>query len=153
MKVFISYSTKDTEIVRQFASEIEDCGDDVYWWSESKQPGAEAWASIFKWIKNADIVLAVITDATLGRAMAVGNEIGYARAKGKRIVPILSEGIQPTSLGCLIGTTPIKLRRDRLAESIDDVLDALDEKEARNRKEMRDMLIAAATVLLLLKGK
>ena len=153
MKVFISYSTKDTEIVRQFVSEIEDCGDDVYWWSESKQPGAKAWVSIFKWIKNADIVLAVITDATLDRAMAVGNEIGYARANGKRIVPILSEGIQPTSLGCLIGTTHIRLRRDRLAESIDEVLDALDEKEAQNRKEMRDMLIAAATVLLLIKGK
>ena len=153
MKVFISYSTGDTETVRQFVNAIEKKNHTVYWWSESQEPGKDAWRTIFEWIRRANIVLAVITDKTIARAMAVGNEIGYARAKVKRIVPILAAGIAAESIGCLIGKTAIKLDGHSIEGSIEKVLDAIDAKEAEDRKATRDLLLAGVAVLLLATGK
>jgi len=45
----------------------------------------------------------VITDATVSRAMAIGQEIGHARARGKTIIPFVGEGVQKSELGCLEG--------------------------------------------------
>lgn len=104
MKTFISYSTPDSAIVRDIANYIKPHAD-VYYWEESKIPGQEAWPSIFKWIEQADIVLAVITDKTVSRAMSVGQEIGHAKAKNKTIIPLVGPDVDTRELGFLTGTT------------------------------------------------
>lgn len=134
MNVFISYSAQDTGIVKEIAEAVSDCNDEVSWWQESRRPGKDAWPLIFEWVEEADLVLAVITDKTIHRAMAVGNEIGYAKAKGITVIPILGEGVEADSLGCLIGLTHIRLRKGRLEDSINEVLDALDDEEGSMRK-------------------
>ncbi len=118
MKVFISYSAKDTSLIRKFADRLQQEGgvSQVHWWQDSKRLGKEAWPQIFSWVNEADLVLVIITGNVLNRALAVGNEVGYAKAKGKYIIPLVSElsgwrrifqrlgfntGIRPADLGCL----------------------------------------------------
>lgn len=100
MNVFISYSTDDLALVREIAEYIKPHSK-VHYWDASKRLGEVAWKTIFGWIDGSDIVLTLITDSTVSRAMAVGQEVGHAKAKGKLIIPIVSSEVQPSQLGCL----------------------------------------------------
>jgi TIR domain len=104
MKVFISYSTDDVQMVNQIAYQLRP-HTEVFYWNTSKVPGQEAWPSIFQWIDQCDLVLAVITDSTVSRAMSVGQEIGRAKAMKKIIVPLVAPEVPNSELGCLSGVT------------------------------------------------
>jgi hypothetical protein len=108
MNVFISYSVHDTGLVMLLASQLGLQGHSVNWWSHSKEPGKEVWPQIFGWIDQADLVLAVITDRTVGRAMSVGHEVGHAKAKGKMIIPLVSHDVDNRELGFLSSITQIR---------------------------------------------
>lgn len=111
MKVFISYSTPDLGLVYKIAEHIRPHGE-VFFWDKDKNPGAESWATIFSWIDQSDLVLAVITEKTLTRAMPVGQEIGRAKAKDKLIVPLIGPEVQPAELGFLNGITYQQIHTD-----------------------------------------
>ena len=106
MTIFVSYSVKDNLLVERIATLLRVQGHTVYWWQGSNEPGSEAWPQIFSWIVKADLVLAVITDAAVKRAMAIGNEIGHAKGK-KKIVPLVAAGVPESELGCLKGIVHI----------------------------------------------
>jgi len=104
MRVFISYSTPDLNLVHQIAKSAG-ANADVKFWAKDKEPGQDAWPTIFSWIDASDLVLVLITGHTVARAMAVGNEVGRAKAKGKLVIPLVSPGIPQAELGCLNGVT------------------------------------------------
>lgn len=104
MKVFISYSVDDREFVGKVAQEITPLAE-VKYWDQSKEPGENAWQTIFQWIDECDAALVVITDKVVNRGMSVGQEIGRAKAKGKVVIPLVEEGIPASALGCLSGIT------------------------------------------------
>jgi hypothetical protein len=105
MNIFISYSVTDKELVKQVADPLRPFVDNVFWWEESKEPGKEAWPTIFSWIDKSDLILAVITDHAISRAMAIGQEIGHAKAKNKEILPLVASTVDSKDLGCLSGIT------------------------------------------------
>ena len=80
MRLFISYSTGDLEIVDQIADALRPHAE-VFYWDKDKEPGKDTWQTIFRWIDSADLVIAVITDKTVARAMSVGQEIGHAKPR------------------------------------------------------------------------
>ncbi len=102
MSIFISYSTDSKDLVKRIANYLEPLGD-VSYWDQNKIPGEKDWDLIFDWIDDSDIVLAVITDKTISRAMAVGQEIGYAQDQGKYIIPLIAYKVEESELGCLKG--------------------------------------------------
>jgi hypothetical protein len=108
MTIFISYSVKDNLLVERIATLLRVQGHAVYWWQGSNEPGDDMWPQIFGWIDQSDLVLAVITDAVVKRAMAIGNEIGYAKGR-KKIVPLVASGVPVSELGCLQGIVHIPL--------------------------------------------
>jgi len=107
MTIFISYSVRDNPLVERIAAHLRLQGHLVYWWQGSVEPGREVWPQIYGWIDQSDLVLAVITDAAVRRAMAIGNEMGHAKARNKRIVPLVAAGVPESELGCLKGTVYI----------------------------------------------
>ncbi|MBI1912141.1 MAG: toll/interleukin-1 receptor domain-containing protein [Deltaproteobacteria bacterium] len=111
MKIFISYSTDDLNIVRSISNYIKQ-NSIVFYWDNNRIPGNEAWPTIFNWIDQSDLVLAILTDKTISRAMSVGQEIGRAKAQGKTIIPIVSSNVQFSELGFLNGVTCLKIERD-----------------------------------------
>jgi len=126
MKLFISYSGKDTRRVQRIAEKSrEQFKAEVHWWEGSNRPGKDAWTQIFQWIDDAELVLVVISGNVLSRGLSVGNEVGFAKAKGKLIIPVIIEkhgwiaklvrwlggkaGIGTDDLGCLGGLSHIRI--------------------------------------------
>ncbi|MBA7583178.1 hypothetical protein ES708_25118 [subsurface metagenome] len=124
MNVFISYSTQDSAVVKLLAAALysQPKVDEVHWWDESNIPGEELWPSIFNWINDADIVMVVVTENTIGRAMAIGNEVGYAKGKRKRVVSFVAPGIDTGNLGCLAPDIHIPLDEDKIEAGIERAL-------------------------------
>lgn len=117
MKIFISYSAEDFALVRKLADAIISIAE-VYYWDKDKVLGKDSWITIFSWIDAADLVVAVITDSTVSRAMAVGQEVGHAKAKGKVIIPLVAEGVHKSELGCLEGVTYEVFSKDNFDRAI-----------------------------------
>ncbi|MBF6592821.1 MAG: toll/interleukin-1 receptor domain-containing protein [Thermaceae bacterium] len=100
MKVFLSYSLKEDPLVNEIANAISPHAE-VFYWEQSQTPGEPVWDSIYRWIDNSDLVLAIITDNTVSRAMSVGQEIGHAKARGKLIIPLVTSEVKISDLGFL----------------------------------------------------
>ena len=104
MNIFISYSTKDMALIKEIETRLIPYGN-IYYWDKDKQIGERDWDQIFNWICKSDIVLAIITENVVSRAMAVGNEIGFAKNQDKFIIPIITNNVSESELGCLKGIT------------------------------------------------
>jgi hypothetical protein len=120
MKVFISYSTQDLTLVKGLASSLLPYAE-VYYWDESKVLGKDSWNQIFDWIDSSDLVVVLITGNTVTRAMAVGQEIGRAKAKDKTIIPIVSHDIPTNELGFLSGLTHQPVNPDNPTPSLQEI--------------------------------
>ncbi len=151
MQVFISYSTRDRAIVREFAKELKPHAK-VWFWDHDKEPGKEAWPSIFAQIDNSDLVLTLVTGKALERAFSVGQEVGHAKSKGKEIVPIVEHGVSFGDLGCLSGLTPIELDRTNLPKTMGEIQTHVRKRAAAKRKTTDDgeaLLVVVACIALL----
>jgi len=133
MKVFISYSTHDTELVKEVADSVKS-KTELFYWEEAHRPGDEAWPRIFSWIDESDLVLVVITDSTLKRAFSVGQEVGHARKAGKRIIPLVSSEVDLKDLGFLSGITFIPLDVRDPAKGIESLQKELERLENESRE-------------------
>ena len=121
MNVFISYSGADLSSVRQIAEKIKPFAGPKFW-DQDQMPGKEAWPTIFSWIDSAKCAIVVITDNVVARGESVNQEIGYARAKGKIIIPLVSNGVPKDRLGCLNGVTYIPFDTAQPQAAIDAII-------------------------------
>lgn len=149
MNVFISYSVADLDLLHQVADAIAAGGDQPLCWDTSKVPGQEVWASIFQWIDSSDLVVVIITDATVGRAMSVGQEVGHARARGKPIVPLVAAGVMPGDLGCLSGVTYQQISRENPARALQVVQQVIHGMKLKKAEEQKKLAVFAGFVGLL----
>jgi hypothetical protein len=153
MKVFISYSVHDTTFVKTIADQLRPIAEQVLWWEESKEPGREVWPSIFGWIDQSDLILAVITDKTVTRAMAVGNEIGRAKTKGKPVIPLIAPDVKAGKLGCLSGVTYQQIDRGNpgpAMEAVKKVLLRMKKSAAEEQQRQLAVLLGIVGLLWLL---
>ena len=141
MKVFISYSGADLNMVRGIHSVIKDYAE-VYYWDQNKEPGQDAWASIFSWINRSDLVIALITGRTVARGISVGSEIGHARAKSKTIIPLVSDKVPESELGCLKGVTYKQFDEENPTEALQKI-----EYRILRRKSELDIQVGIAVVI------
>jgi len=166
VKVFISYSAKDTHRVRIIADKLKkDSCAEVHWWEDSQRPGKAAWGQIFQWIEDADLVVVVISGSVLRRALAVGNEIGCAKAKGKVIIPLVWEspslwakllrnlgakvGIGTDDLGCIGDLVHIRINERNPEDGFQRLNEELRLIAAQKDEETRKALLALAGIIAL----
>lgn len=148
MNIFISYSVSDTATVHQIASKIQSLGS-VRYWAESREPGNEAWPTIFSWIDSSDLVFVVITGAALKRAMSVGQEVGRARNQQKFIVPLVERGIPASELGCLNGLTYIELDPADLGATLEQARAVVEKRKMEKEATTNAVLAIGALVALI----
>ena len=154
MRVFISYSTPDLSVVEELANRIRPFAE-VYYWAQSNLPGQESWPTIFNWIDTSDLVIALITDNTVRRAMAVGQELGRAKTQRKTIVPIVSQNVPSSELGFLSGVTyqPIDVTNPQPAiDEVGQVVHSYKLGQEQTQKQLLIVLIVVV-VIMLLSGK
>ncbi len=95
--VFVSYSRKDLEFVQQLVDGLKLSGKNP-WFDQLKEPlsgiaaGAPWWEQIKIGIESVDNFLFVITPNAISSPYCQA-EISYARAHGKRLVPVLYCGL------------------------------------------------------------
>lgn len=149
MRVFVSYSVADVDLLRQVVGTIRAGGDEALCWDTSKVPGQEVWQSIFAWIDSADLVIVIITDQTVSRAMSVGQEVGRARAKGKPIVPLVSADVKPGDLGCLNGVIYQPISREQTQQALAGVARVIEGMKLKKAEEQKQLLVLGGIVGLL----
>jgi WD40 repeat protein len=92
--VFISYSRRDGDFVRELHAFLTGCGKDV-WVDWEDIPPASDWAQdIDDNIDSAESFVFVISGSSLGSQYAL-DELRHAGKRGKRIVPIACDGADP----------------------------------------------------------
>lgn len=115
--IFISYGDSDLKTVRMMHKSLKSIVR-VDFWDKSKRPGKANWKQIFNWIKRSDLVLALVTEKTVSKSMSVGQEIGYAKAIGVDVVPIVQSLKLVTELGSLSGVTCIDMSKSDFMSKI-----------------------------------
>ena len=92
--MFISYSRRDGDFVRELHTFLTGCGKDV-WVDWEDIPPASQWAQdIDDSIDSADSFVFVISGSSLASQYAL-DELRHAGERGKRIVPIACDGADP----------------------------------------------------------
>ncbi|MEO8392799.1 MAG: SUMF1/EgtB/PvdO family nonheme iron enzyme [Chloroflexota bacterium] len=91
--VFISYSRDDSDFVRVFNNALKQRGYDT-WVDWQNIPRGETWLNeIYDGIDNANALVSVVSRHSL-MSRACNDEISYARAHSKRILPLILERIE-----------------------------------------------------------
>jgi hypothetical protein len=136
--VFISYSGSDSNEILEIVRRLQEKEGHQYefrLWEQDREPGREDWKSIFGWIDRSQIALAFILQKetpegpsthAIERSLSVGVEVGYALARGLRVVPVTN--LAPTEvsrLGPIAHLVHIQFEEkgiDRTVEYISDFL-------------------------------
>lgn len=139
MNIFISYSVADLPTVENFAKQFPSFIEPLYW-DHDQEPGSAAWPTIHGWVDSSSCLVAIITDHVVSRGEAVNQEIGYAKAKGKTIIPLVAPTVDKSRLGCLQDITYIEFDPDNPGAALVKLVGRL---ATINRSE----LIGAITVL------
>jgi Cdc6-like AAA superfamily ATPase len=92
-KVFISYSRKDIEFTRRLVDRL--MADNIEVWIDWEQiaPGADWLREIEKGVANSSAFIVILSPDAM-RAETIKQEISFARANGKRIIPILHREVE-----------------------------------------------------------
>lgn len=144
-KVFISHSTRDIGIVYQLKELLELYGIEAYVAELYPEPGQRLSDKISHAIEGSDCVLALLSKDGI-RSEWVHHEIGYAKGKGKFILPLVEEGVEvkgfPQDLEYIL------FNREDPLPALNKVADYLKRKKAE--KERGDLILIGAGLLLLL---
>ena len=91
--VFISYSRDNSDFVREFNNALKQRGYDT-WVDWQNIPRGETWLNeIYDGIDHADALVSVVSRHSL-TSRACNDEVTYARAHSKRILPLILERIE-----------------------------------------------------------
>ncbi len=152
MKIFISYGNDNLNLVEYVARNLQPFGE-VFYWNQNKELGQEAWKTIYSWIDSCDLVIAIITGQVVGRAMAVGNEVGRATAKGKTVVPLVTPEVPESALGCLNGITHQRMNLQNPQEAINNIQQTILKKKTEKEQQNALLVLGGAIVLLTIFSK
>lgn len=100
LKVFLSHSSRDEQMVKNFQSQLRTLGCEVYVAASDPQPGRDLDEKILQAIKTCDMFIALITPNSISSPY-VQQEIGAARSAGKLMVPIIYGDVPKDKLAML----------------------------------------------------
>ena len=148
MRIFISYSSPDINIISILAEQLRVYGD-VYYWSKNYLPGEPAWEEIYNWIDNSDVVLSLITDNTVARANSVSREVERAKAQNKFIIPIVSGAVPKSDLGIISDLPYQEINSNNLAPGISRIIGLIYNNKKDERRITGLILVVIAFLLWL----
>jgi len=143
MQIFISYNSRDISLVRRISQQIG-CLADVKFWDQDKMPGEAVWDQIYDWIEDSDLVLALITDNSIDRAMAVSHELTHAKELDKPIIPLVAHNVPDSDLGFLSGITYIRIDKDNPGFALEQLARHIQKLKG---DEIRNMLLILGGII------
>jgi hypothetical protein len=140
--VFISHSVSDLNVVYQFKYWLEVNGIGVYVADTQPQLGVPLPVKISNGIKQTDCVIAILTQNG-DRSAWVNQEIGYAKAAGKLVIPVVEEGVDPK--GFVAGVEYTTFQPHAPTTGITNIINYL--KRLKANKEQQETLQAGFLML------
>ncbi|MFC1786843.1 toll/interleukin-1 receptor domain-containing protein [Halobacteriota archaeon] len=140
-KVFISHSTKDMDIVHELCISLEFVEIEPYVSEYDPEPGEELSQKIKNNIDDSEYVVALLTDDGI-RSQWVNHEIGYADKAGKKIIPIVEEGVKVS--GFLKSKEYIRFNRSAPSEAFDIIMSRLQNLKIGKKKKKYVVLAGIA---------
>lgn len=102
-RVFISHSEQDQALVQWLRQVLWDTGIEAYLAEDHRTPGVPLGEKVQQAIRASDCLVVVLTRNS-GHSAFVHQEVGYALAQGKLVIPLLERGLDPQRvLGMLQG--------------------------------------------------
>ncbi len=93
LKAFISYSMKDARLAEEVALSLRETGVSAYVAGEDIAPGANIFDEISSHIVAADFVVVILTE-NVAESQWVNQEIGFAFAANKHVIPLVDIGVR-----------------------------------------------------------
>lgn len=147
--VFFSHSTVDRRWCEWLATEAAKLGISVYLAEHDKQAGTQLAEKVKRNIKACDAFVVLLTDNTAASTF-VHQEIGYAIAENKLVIPLVQPGVGNKQLSMLEGVEYIEFDFQRPHAGRDDFTAALRRLAARQHKDGQvETLIAVAACVAL----
>lgn len=137
-KVFISHSTNDMDLVYELRISLGRVGVEPYVAEYYPEPDEELPQKIKRNIDDSQSVVALLTHDGI-RSQWVNQEIGYADKAGKKIIPIVEEGVEIS--GFLTSKERILFNRANPYEVSDIIISRL--QHLKIEKEKVDFLVQA----------
>lgn len=143
--LFLSHNTADMDVVQEVRRRSEASGISIYMFENDAQAGTSIASKLTNAIRASDGLVAVLTKTAAARP-AIQQEIGAAVALGKPVFALVEEGVEVAALALLQGLEYIHLDVDRLG----DAMLALQRSVTKHRERLRNGLIAAAVLMLII---
>src|SRR6266571_1313242 len=99
-RVFLSHSGTDAPWVKYIAGRAQAVGVEAYLYEHDPQPGHLIAEKVKQAIARSDAVVVLLTRSA-HRSAYVQQEIGFAEAKGKLVVPLVEPGVDEEGLAML----------------------------------------------------
>jgi nucleoside 2-deoxyribosyltransferase len=110
-RVFISHSTVDADWARSFAQALQQRGVTVWFDEFDVHPGESLREALESGLRGSDVFVALLDPAYPAKP-ALFFELGAAIGMGKKVVPIVPKGLDPSNL-----PLDVRLRRYLVRDS------------------------------------
>jgi len=151
--VFLSHSGADQGWVQWIANNAHSIDINVYMYEHDIQPGISIAAKVQTAINDCQALVVLLT-LNSEYSPYVQQEIGFAQAKGKPIIPLVQPGVSPKCLAMLEGVEYIPFNPENPELALSHLLDYLGTlKEARETDHAILFGLGTLFLLALLKKK
>jgi hypothetical protein len=127
LRIFISYSSKNRDLVDVLANDLGAMGH-VVWYDRNLIGAQEWWKAILENIRQCDVFVYALTPESL-RSDACQKEYRYARDLGKTIIPVDLIGIDVTTLPRDLRKIQLNPYREQGKENALNLVKALNNRE------------------------
>lgn len=147
--IFFSHSSSDGRRAKRIANQVQQAGINVYLFEHDPQPGTTLNNKIQNAIVQSDAMVVLLTRKSQSSAY-VNQEIGFAAAHRKPVVPLVMSSVSRRKLAMLEGKECVELdpRHPEKAQTI--ILNYLKGQQvAKNQKINNQLALLALCVFLL----
>lgn len=151
--VFLSHSSTDAPWVKWIALNAKNIGIEAYLYEHDPHPGTLIADKVKQAIRNSDALIVLLTHNSQFSPY-VQQEIGFAEANRKRIIPLVQPGIETRCLAMLEGREYIAFNFHNPQGALSTLLDYLQRlKKGKENEQVALMGLGAIILLALLRGK
>jgi hypothetical protein len=144
-RIFFSHSGTDKKLAQWVARSGSGLGIEVYLFEHDPQPGRELATKIQQAIQLSD-ALVVLLSASGHSSPYVQQEIGFAMAKGRLVIPLVWPEVQQRSLAMLAGIEYVPFDPHDPNQSLVPLWNYL--QKLKNQKEGSQAILAVGALVL-----
>ena len=145
--VFLSHNSRDGEWIKWIGGNAQSAGISVWLYEHDPRPGVLIADKVKEKIRACDALVVLLTENSRSSAY-VQQEIGFAEACGKLIIPLVQPGIEPGALAMLEGREWVEFDFKNPERALAVLLDYLQRLKAAKETRQRAALVGFGTLLL-----